>query len=249
MNRKSLIYIIFGGIIILSLSALAFSIENDTDEFYYDSVLWINSTQAQSESEKNTESKKNTDSESNTDVPSTGEEVEDIEFIYIDINKAGKDELIKLKGIGEKTADLIIGYRNAVGGFSDISEIMNINGIGEKTFEGIKDHIYVIKEYIPQDNSEETDMTEKYKATEMQPPITEAHEETVNQEETCIGMVNINTACAEEFMALPGVDSELAENIINLRTSIQYFQHIYEILYAEGMTKEKLAAIDEYLTL
>lgn len=241
-----LLYIIFGGLIILSLSALAFSIENDTDEFYYDSVLWINSTQAQSEAETNTESKKNTEVKGNTDVPLTEEAAE---FIYIDINKAGREELIKLKGIGEKTADLIIGYRNAVGGFSDISEIMNINGIGEKTFEGIKDHIYVTEEYISRDSSEETDMTEEYKTEETLPPATEVHEETVHQEETYIEMVNINTADAEEFMTLPGIDKELAENIITLRTSIQYFQHIYELLYAEGMTKEKLANIDEYLTL
>ena len=246
MNRKLLLYIIFGGLIILSLSALAFSIENDTDEFYYDSVLWINSTQAQSEAETNTESKKNTEVKGNTDVPLTEEAAE---FIYIDINKAGREELIKLKGIGEKTADLIIGYRNAVGGFSDISEIMNINGIGEKTFEGIKDHIYVTEEYILRDSSEETDMTEEYKTEETLPPATEVHEETVYQEETYIEMVNINTADAEEFMTLPGIDQELAENIIMLRTSIQYFQHIYELLYAEGMTKEKLANIDEYLTL
>ncbi len=236
-----LLYIIFGGLIILSLSALAFSIENDTDEFYYDSVLWITSTQAQSEAETDKESKKNTEVKNNTE--------ETAEFIYIDINKAGREELIKLKGIGEKTADLIIGYRNAVGGFSDISEIMNINGIGKKTFEGIKDHIYVTEEYFSKDSNEETDMTEEYKTEETMPPAAEFQDETVQQEETYIEMVNINTAAAEEFMQLPGIDRELAENIITLRTSIQYFQHIYELLYAEGMTKEKLSEIDEYLTL
>lgn len=246
MNRKLLLYIVFGGLIVLSLSALAFSIENDTDEFYYDSVLWITSTQAQSEAETVTESKKNTEVKNNTDALLTEETAE---FIYIDINKAGRDELIKLKGIGEKTADLIIGYRNAVGGFSDISEIMNIKGIGEKTFEGIKDHIYVTEEYLSKDSGEETDMTEEYKTEETMPPAAEFQDETVQQEETYIEMVNINTAAAEEFMQLPGIDRELAENIINLRTSIQYFQHIYELLYAEGMTKEKLSEIDEYLTL
>ena len=48
-----------------------------------------------------------------------------------------------LNGIGEKTADKIIEYRNENGKFSSIDEIMNVSGIGEKKFEKIKEHITV----------------------------------------------------------------------------------------------------------
>ncbi len=58
------------------------------------------------------------------------------------INTATKDELMKLNGIGPKTADKIIEHRE-IQKFTAIEDIMNINGIGEKMFEGIKDQIIV----------------------------------------------------------------------------------------------------------
>lgn len=60
----------------------------------------------------------------------------------ININTADAAELMKLKGVGEKTAEKIIEYR-AQTPFEKPEDIMNIKGIGEKKFEDIKDHICV----------------------------------------------------------------------------------------------------------
>ena len=61
----------------------------------------------------------------------------------VNINTATKDILLTIKGIGETKADAIIKYRSEVGLFKDINEIKNISGIGESTFEKIKDNITV----------------------------------------------------------------------------------------------------------
>lgn len=61
----------------------------------------------------------------------------------ININTAGKEDLMELPGIGESRADEIINYRNEHGGFESIEDIMNISGIKEKMFEKIKDYIEV----------------------------------------------------------------------------------------------------------
>lgn len=61
----------------------------------------------------------------------------------IDINTAEAEELTRLSGIGEKRAADIITYREANGGFSCIEDIMKVSGIGEKTFEKIKEEITV----------------------------------------------------------------------------------------------------------
>ena len=60
----------------------------------------------------------------------------------ININTADEVELMMLKGIGEAKAKAIIEYREAQS-FETIEDIMKVSGIGEKTFENIKDRITV----------------------------------------------------------------------------------------------------------
>ena len=59
----------------------------------------------------------------------------------ININTADIFALMILPGIGETYAQRIIDYRTANGPFQDISDIKNVEGIGEKRYEGIKDLI------------------------------------------------------------------------------------------------------------
>ncbi len=59
----------------------------------------------------------------------------------IDINTAQIDELVSLNGIGEAKAQEIVAYREQNGLFQSIEEILLVKGIGEATFEKIKDHI------------------------------------------------------------------------------------------------------------
>lgn len=61
----------------------------------------------------------------------------------ININTATAEELILLSGIGEARAADIITYREQNGGFRQIEDIMNVSGIGESTFEEIKERITV----------------------------------------------------------------------------------------------------------
>ncbi len=63
--------------------------------------------------------------------------------IKINLNTASKEELTKLRGIGEAKAQDIIDYRNTNGSFKTIEEIKNISGIGDALFAKIKDNIRV----------------------------------------------------------------------------------------------------------
>jgi len=56
----------------------------------------------------------------------------------INLNTATIDQLTTLPGVGRKTAELIIEYRTKSGGFKKIEELMNVKGIGEKTFLKLK---------------------------------------------------------------------------------------------------------------
>lgn len=61
----------------------------------------------------------------------------------ININTADITELDKLPNIGPARAADIVAYRETNGGFQSIEELKNIKGIGDKTFEELKDVVTV----------------------------------------------------------------------------------------------------------
>ncbi len=86
-------------------------------------------------------------------VPKEGEEVEEIEGSFsptaseqsktININRATEEELMTISGIGPAKAAAIIDHREKEGKFEKKEDIMQVSGIGEKTFENIADQIDV----------------------------------------------------------------------------------------------------------
>ncbi len=61
----------------------------------------------------------------------------------ININLAGVEELLNIKGLGEKKASSIIKYREEHGNYESIEDIKKVDGIGDKLFESIKEFITV----------------------------------------------------------------------------------------------------------
>ncbi|WP_124064815.1 helix-hairpin-helix domain-containing protein [Clostridium sp. E02] len=61
----------------------------------------------------------------------------------VNINTAGKEELMTLRGIGESKALDIIRFRESRGSFHSIEDIKKISGIKEAAFQKIKDDITV----------------------------------------------------------------------------------------------------------
>ncbi|MFZ5821916.1 MAG: helix-hairpin-helix domain-containing protein [Chloroflexota bacterium] len=61
----------------------------------------------------------------------------------LNINTASLEELDELPGIGPTTAQRIVDYREAFGPFASIEDIVNVSGIGQATYNEIKDLITV----------------------------------------------------------------------------------------------------------
>ena len=61
----------------------------------------------------------------------------------IDLNHATQAQLETLPGIGPVLGQKIIAYREEHGSFHSVEEIMNVSGIGEKTYLKLKDQVKV----------------------------------------------------------------------------------------------------------
>ncbi len=61
----------------------------------------------------------------------------------VNINTADSERLQTLSGIGPATAQKIIDYRESNGRFSSPEDLKNVSGIGDKTFEKLKDNISI----------------------------------------------------------------------------------------------------------
>jgi competence protein ComEA len=74
----------------------------------------------------------------------------------VNINTATRTELIQIPKIGEKTADQIVEFRKIHGPYKRIEEIMNIKGVGEKTFLSIKPFLTVGRQPASINNAKAT---------------------------------------------------------------------------------------------
>lgn len=61
----------------------------------------------------------------------------------VDINSASVEELQTLSGIGAGKAQAIVDYREANGAFASVDELVNVKGIGEKTLANIREELSV----------------------------------------------------------------------------------------------------------
>jgi len=99
----------------------------------------------------------------------------------VDINSATSEELQTLPGIGPKLAQLVIDGRP----YAKPEDIIRVKGIGEKTFEKMKDLIVVGKS-----------------------------EPQASPEEPAVKKVDVNSATPEELAALPGLNETIAQAIV-----------------------------------
>ena len=59
------------------------------------------------------------------------------------LNAAAKEELLALPGVGEKTAERILAYRDTYGKFVTVEQLLDVEGIGEGLLEQLRPYVYV----------------------------------------------------------------------------------------------------------
>lgn len=63
--------------------------------------------------------------------------------LYIELNSADSIALQSLRGIGPVFASRIVRFRDNIGGFYDVSQLLSVYGMDEERFQGIVNHVFV----------------------------------------------------------------------------------------------------------
>lgn len=146
--------------------------------------------------------------------------------LKIDINTASNIQLMKLPNVGEKTAESIIKYRNENNGFSSISDLLKVKGIGPKTLAKMKPFL----EPLPEDKNSELKEIKKDSISE------------TNQEIK----IDINTADLKLLITLPGIGEQTALKIIEFRKENK-FDSIEDIMKVNGISQKKFEKIKKII--
>ncbi len=134
----------------------------------------------------------------------------------MDINAASAADLMMLKGIGTKTADKILAHREKVKGYKHLSQITEVRGVGEKTYQRIACAFMVPKE---------------------------GPQRCVTGAGSAGGgpKVNINLADAAALTGLSGIGKKKAEKIVTYRTENGWFTSAEDVQGVKGIGPKTVA--------
>ena len=169
------------------------------------------------------------------DLDSLKQVVQEDKPLQLDIRIATFEELLCLSGIGEKRAKDIIAYREA-NPFTSVNQIMNIKGIGAKTYANILPNLLAFGD------------TTNFKLAPA-PSSTSKIKNKIPSKTEDTAIVNINTANLKELCTLSGIGEVKAQAIIAWREENGSFATIEDLMKVKGIGTKTLEKNKARLTV
>ena len=152
----------------------------------------------------------------------------------IDLNRADRNELLQVPGLGPSSADAILAHRAERGPFGSIEELTHVHGIGPKTTEKVKPWLNVGDEPI-----------EKLERKQASPPPPSGNGTKVR---TTDAKIDVNAAGEAELGRLPGIGPALAGRIVQYRANAP-FASIEDLRKVKGIGAKTLDAIRPFVVV
>ena len=144
----------------------------------------------------------------------------------IDLNKAPREEIQQLPGIGPTLAKRIVDDRDQNGRFASLEDLERVHGIGPATVETLRNRVKVEGDAAAAGSTKST-----------------ATRSTSGRKPELQGRIDINRAGREQLMLLPGIGPVTADHILADRQSNGPFRTVNDLTRIKGIkgkTLEKL---------
>jgi len=168
----------------------------------------------------------------------------------INIQTSDETDLANVESISQQLANAIVSYRNEHP-FKSLADLLDV--------------VLIQKQNDGQENSSSTAAPPQPGNAPVKSPepnrgdgpklINESllkeiiDDLTTSNQNTLIGLININSASTDVLSCLPGIEIELAESIVNYRHLLGSFSNIAEVLDAPDMTVEIFKQICNKITV
>jgi competence ComEA-like helix-hairpin-helix protein len=164
----------------------------------------------------------------------SGEIEFEIERDYIDlsypinINEATIEEISAIDGVNRRHAKLINNFREQIGVIQDLRILLDIKGIGKKTFLRLKKNSFVSFKDGPE---EETYFNSKY--------------ETEDNFNFDIPKIDINQADWKKLTVIKGIGEKTGKLIINYRENFGRIDNFDQLINVKGVGPKRVKLIKE----
>jgi competence ComEA-like helix-hairpin-helix protein len=157
----------------------------------------------------------------------------------VDLNRAGRAELLQLPGVGEHLAERIERYRDEHGGFHSVDELTNVHGIGATILERIRPCVYIRSEDAGDRPLEPARLVKKSVAKQAG-----GRKKGTNLTRP----VDLNRATEAELREVPGLGPVLSKRIIEERGKGP-FRSVEDLTRVPGIKRGKLEQVRPYVTV
>jgi competence protein ComEA len=156
----------------------------------------------------------------------------------VDLNKAGRSELLQLPGVGPKSADKILAYRKENGGFHKTDDLRAVNGFGPTKMEKLRPLIAV---------EEETEDVDEEPARLTRKPAEPSKGKTTRKPPP-EKVLDLNRASASDLQRLPGIGPTIAQRIVEARER-RPFTKLEDLRKVGGIGAVKLEQVRPFVTV
>ncbi|KAJ2944504.1 hypothetical protein O0L34_g3849 [Tuta absoluta] len=149
----------------------------------------------------------------------------------MNVNTATEEQLMTLPGVNRQIAREIVRHRQMIDRFKRVDDLALVSGVGAEKLELLRPEI----------------------CTSTRKPVSRASSSTQSLDSSRIlfdsKLCSVNSSSVFELQCVPGLNQELAANIVDYRNKKGPFKSLDDLIKVRGMNIIRLSTVKQHLTL